>query len=291
MGEERKNLYEGQMTTWCWCICFTRRWKPTHVRKVFHKENLCVGIIKWHCCHTVAGVLCTWTNQAAMEMTIELHWSSWKSPWRRQSQTGQRGSNSCSWLLHLWDREDYVWVWILCVYLTYLITVPCIRSGDHCMYCDFWWSQSFRYCVCLGKPLFLWHSAHIVRNTIISILWFRRHEQQVHSRWYDYVVVPHQTIALRVVVQCVTDEHGFVGLVMESWVDAVVLKLLDVRVGSVRLLVCGILTLNTQLLKHGHRWFHHSTLHSLLLHCCDHMDGCKGEWWIVGGVGGWVWIE
>jgi hypothetical protein len=42
-----------------------------------------------------------------------------------------------------------------------------------------------------------------------------------------------RTVKVRVVVQHIASEHRFVEIAMESWVDAVVLKLLDVTVGSI----------------------------------------------------------
>jgi hypothetical protein len=75
--------------------------------------------------------------------------------------------------------------------------------------------------------------------------------------------------ALRAVIELVGALRGQSGVEGVIWVDAVLLKLNDIGVKSVRDFISSVLTVNSRLERNGHRQMHTITLTSMLSQACE----------------------
>jgi hypothetical protein len=69
---------------------------------------------------------------------------------------------------------------------------------------------------------------------------------------------------LRVMVVILAHNWDLVGLDLKSWIDAVMLKLIDVGVVSLMNFIVGVLDLILRFERAGHRRFHGSTLQAMM---------------------------
>jgi hypothetical protein len=65
-------------------------------------------------------------------------------------------------------------------------------------------------------------------------------------------------------LEMVADRHGMTGIPCEVWIDAVVAKLKDVGVVTVRDFVTTVLLVNRRLARAGHSQLHEPTLQAML---------------------------